>query len=70
MKINQSQVVNSNVKFNQQFLYKKLKDIFSEDVSAKCTRYNKDHNKKLINSLLNEKDKIKKKYNGSNNQAQ
>ena len=62
MKINQSQVANSNVKFNQQFLYKKLKDIFSDDVSAKCTRYSKDHNKKLINNLLNEKDKIKKKY--------
>ena len=51
MKIKQSQVANSNVKFNQQFLYKKLKDIFSEDVSAKCTRYSKDHNKKLINFI-------------------
>ena len=35
MKMNQFQVVNSNIKFNQQFLYKKVKDIFSEKLSSR-----------------------------------
>ena len=61
MKMNHFQVMNSNVKFNQQFLYRQLKDIFSEKTSAKCTRFSEDHNRQLINSLLNDEDKIKKK---------
>ena len=61
MKMNQFQVVNSNIKFNQEFLYKKIKDIFSEKLSSRCTTYSKEHNKILINYLLNEKDKVKKK---------
>ena len=59
-KMNQFQVVNSNVKYNQQFIYKKLKDIFSEKISSRCTTYSEEHNKQLINCLLNEKDKIKR----------
>ena len=61
MKINQYQVVNSNVQFNQQFLYRKIKDIFSENLSSKCKRFSLDHNKLLINQLLTDKDKLKKK---------
>lgn len=60
LKMNQFQVVNSNVKFNQQFLNKKLKDIFSEKLSSRCTTYSRDHNKQLILYLLNDKDNIKK----------
>ena len=59
MKMNQSQIINSRVKYNQSFLYKTLKEIFSENLSLRCSKYKIDHNKNLINELLNEKDKIK-----------
>ena len=59
MKMNQSQIINSRVKYNQTFLYKTLKEIFSENLSLRCSKYKIDHNKNLINELLNEKDKIK-----------
>ena len=60
MKMNQSQIINSRVKYNQSFLYKTLKEIFSENLSLRCSKFKIDHNKNLINELLNEKDKIKK----------
>ena len=60
LKINQNQIINSDVEFNKKFIYKTLKDIFSENVSLRCSRYNLDHNKKLIKSLLNDKDKEKR----------
>ena len=62
MKMNQEQIVNSNVKFNKSFLNKTLKEIFSQNLSSKCKRYNIDHNLKLIKELLNEKDKIKRQF--------
>ena len=36
-----------------------MKEIFSENLSLRCSKYKIDHNKNLINELLNEKDKIK-----------
>jgi len=62
MKLGQKQISNASVAFNQKFLYKKLKDIFSENVSSKCKRYPNDYNRRLINELLNQKDKNKKKF--------
>ena len=59
LKINQSQIINSDVDFNKDFLNKTLKDIFSENVTLRCSRYDIDHNKKLINNLLSEEDKDK-----------
>ena len=59
MKMNQSQIINSSVKYNQSFLYKTLKEIFSENLSSRCSKFKRDHNKNLINELLNEKDEIK-----------
>ena len=56
MKMNQFQIVNSNIEFNKLFIHKKLKDIFSENLSSRCTSYSIDHNKNLVNDLLNEKD--------------
>ena len=56
--MNQSQIV--NVKNNKKFLHKKLKDIFSEDISDKYTHFFVQHNKILIQSLLNEKDEEKR----------
>ena len=51
-----------NIKFNQDFLKQKLKDIFSDDISGKITKFPKDFNKKLIEYLLNEKDITIKDY--------
>ena len=59
MKMNQSQIINSNVKYNQSFLNKTLKEIFSQNLSLRCSKFKIDHNKNLINELLNEKDKTK-----------
>ena len=54
-KIDPSQARNSNVKFNKKFIQMTLKEIFSSDI-AKKYHYNKDHNKILIQRLLNEED--------------
>ena len=61
LKINQNQIINSEVKFNKEFISTKLKDIFSDKVTSRCSRYSVDHNKNLIQNLLNEKDEQKKK---------
>jgi hypothetical protein len=60
MKMHQYQIVNSNIKYNQLFLNKTLKEIFSENLSTRCTTFPQEHNKDLVNDLLNEKD-LKKK---------
>ena len=44
------------------FMNKNLKDIFSQDISEKCSNHPKDHNKNIIDSLINDKDEIKKNY--------
>ena len=43
------------------FMNKNLKDIFSQ-ISEKCSNHPKDHNKNIIDSLINDKDEIKKNY--------
>jgi hypothetical protein len=60
--LNQSQISNSKIDFNKQFLSKNIKEIFSEDVSSRITNYSIDYNRKLINYLLNEKDEYIKNY--------
>ena len=62
LKINQRQVINSKVDYNISFLNKKLKDIFSDNISTKYKRYLPQHNKILIEKLLNEKDESKKVF--------
>ena len=57
--INQEQKCNSKSKFNKEFLNKSLKDIFSENISKRYT-YPPDHNKDLINRLMNEEDEKKR----------
>lgn len=57
-KMDQSQV--KNVKDNKDFIYRKLKDIFSSCISGRYTNYLNDHNKNLINELLNNKDEGKR----------
>ena len=60
LKINQFQIANSDVNFNKEFLNKKLKDIFSDNVTLRCKKYGLEHNKILINKLLNEEDNNKR----------
>ena len=60
--LNQTQTSESNVKFNQDFLNKTLKDIFSEDICRKINNFPPEHNKNLVEKLLNEKDIIIKDY--------
>ena len=61
LKMNKKQIVNSKAKYNQEFLYKQLKDIFSDTITTKFKYHSIDHNKKLIQHLLNEKDEEKYK---------
>ena len=58
--INQKQISNATVNFNKLFLKKKLGEIFSEDISSKYTNLPLNHNKIIINQLINEKDEVKK----------
>ena len=60
--INQSQITNPNIEFNQIFLTKKIGEIFSDDISGKYSRLPLNHNKNLIYKLMNEKDEDKKIY--------
>lgn len=56
------QKLESNIKFNQELLDRKLKDIFSDNIYGKITSYPKDYNKKLIEILLNEKNFLIQDY--------
>ena len=60
--LNKKQKSNTSIKYNQEFLYKSLRDIFSDDISSKYTNYNLEHNKLLIKELISEKDEEKIKY--------
>lgn len=55
MKLNQEQKKNSSVEFNQIFLTKTLKEILSQNITKRIRFYKEDHNKVLINRLIEEK---------------
>ena len=57
-KLNPSLV--KNVKDNKKFIYKTLKDIFCANISGRYTNFFNDHNRNLIDNLLNEKDEEKR----------
>ena len=61
-KINHNQILNSNIDCNQTFLTKTIGDIFSEDITNKYTNFPINHNKILINNLMNENDESKRIY--------
>ena len=61
-KLNQTQKSKSNIQFNKEFLQKPLKDIFSDKLSGRITSFCPEHNKELIEMLLNENDIVKKVY--------
>ena len=60
--LNQKQKSESNIQFNKEFLYKTIGEIFSDKISGRITNFSPDHNKKLVESLINEKDIKKKVY--------
>ena len=60
--INQTQIADATIKFNQLFLLKTLSEIFSEDISKRYTNYLPDHNKYVISSLINHQDENVKNY--------
>lgn len=63
LKMDQSQIVSSKADYNRYFLRKKIKDIFSHNISTKFKNYSPYHNINLINYLLNENNiYIKEKY--------
>ena len=55
-KIEQKQIVDSNIEFNQKFLNETLRNIFSVNISHKYKKYNLEHNKNLINRLINDEN--------------
>ena len=60
VKINQKNVANAKIDFNRDYLNMTFKDIFSEDVTTKWKTMSRNHNKNIINHLLNEKDEAKR----------
>ena len=60
--INGNQNSNATIRFNQNFLHKKLGDIFSEKISTKYSNFDANHNKYLIQDLMNEEDEKKRKF--------
>jgi len=64
VKLNQSQKKNSNAEFNKSFIHKTLKDIFSQKITKKIKYLKEDHNKKVIEKILEEKkDELEKLFN-------
>lgn len=62
LEINQKQKINVTIQFNQDFLYKTIGEIFSENISSKYTKYPLSHNKNVIQTLLNAEDINKRIY--------
>ena len=61
LKNDYSQKRDTKIEFNKNFLYKTQQEIFSEKISKKNKyKFPEDHNKILIENLLEEKDEIKR----------
>ena len=43
-------------KFNKNFLYKSLREIFGQKISGRITNFSPDHNKNFIEFLFDEKN--------------
>ena len=59
--LNKKKLSSTNINFNQEFLHKPIKEIFSE-ISEGLSIYPKNHNSNLIKSLTNETDYNKSNY--------
>ena len=63
-KLNQTQKKNSNAEFNQQFIKKTLREILSQKITKRIKYYHEDHNKRVIEKVLEEKrDKFENLFN-------
>jgi hypothetical protein len=60
--LNQKQKSDSSIQFNKDFLDKTLGDIFSENISSRYTTFPPNHNKCIVEELLNDEDEEKKDY--------
>ena len=60
--LNQKQKSNGNIEESKEFIRKSVGEIFSDDITGRITNFPKDHNKKLIEKLLNEENIIIKNY--------
>ena len=60
LKINKKKILSS--KNNNLLLNKTLKEIFSEEISTKYSNFYENHNRDLIQKLLNEKDEEKRLF--------
>jgi len=58
VKLNQSQKKNSSAEFNKSFIHKTLKDILSQKITKKIKYLKEDHNKKVIEKILEEKKDV------------
>ena len=61
LRIKHSQIQNTNTLFNKELLKTSQGTIFSSDISSRYTNYPIEHNKLLINKLLNEENIEKRK---------
>ena len=60
--LNKMQKSNATVDYNKNFLNKKIGYILSDNISTKYKIHKEDHNKSLVNYLINEKDINKKLF--------
>lgn len=60
--LNGAQISESNVEYNKKFLQKTLREIFSEDISSRCTSLPRLYNKENIRKLETEEDENKRAY--------
>ena len=60
--IEQKNKIKSTVNIDKSFLEKNLKDIFSDNITARFKNLSKTHNKVIIESLINEEDENRKIY--------
>jgi len=58
MKLNQEQKKNSNAEFNQLFMNRTLKEILSHNITKRIKFYDEDHNKKVIDKIIEEKKDV------------
>ena len=61
-KLKQNQPMSSRIDYNKDFLEKTLGVIFSGKISSKYSCHPSTHNKKLVESLINDKDEKKELY--------
>ena len=60
--LNQENKVKSTAKDDKLFLHKTLKEIFSDNISSRLYNYSENHNKVIIESLINDEDEEKRIY--------